>query len=353
MLDRLQALYPLFILAGLVIGGVLFVLHRLARDREQVALDLIRLNETLGFDLFPFLEAAADRLILAGFHGMAWEIDWFGSTSRGEKGDIGSAPGSAWVREVAAPDIAVRIRLHPGKLTGERRFLAQHLCETLVLLLKTDAWIKAGSVASALSEFQRLTLFLGHDVKNLAQFIRIASDQLESLPAEEEKRYLEQLRSTLPLFRERSERIIQALTRNQPREGEPADIALAGAIGRLCAAQELPVRITGDTVVRVQPASLDGILDNLIRNHDEHARGLPLQVEIQETEDAATARIISGEAGQADLLRLFEPFWTSSATGLGLGLYQARQLALEQGGRLNAAIHDKRLCFELRLPSAS
>ncbi|HZX33080.1 MAG TPA: ATP-binding protein [Rhodocyclaceae bacterium] len=353
MLERLQGLYPLFILAGLVIGGVLFVLHRLARERDRVALDLIRLNETLGFDLFPFLEGAADRLILAGFQGMAWEIDWFGSTSRGEKGDIGNAPGSPWERDVTAPDIAVRIRLHPGKLAGERRFLALHLCETLVLLLKTDAWIKAGSVASALSEFQRLTLFLGHDVKNLAQFVRIASDQIESLPAEEEQRYLDQLRSTLPLFRERSERIIQALTRSHPPGGEPADIALAATIERLCAAQEVPVRITGDAVARVQPASLDGILDNLIRNHDEHASGLALQVEIHGAEDTAITRITSGKAGQADLLRLFEPFWTSSATGLGLGLYQARQLALEQGGNLNATVHGGRLCFELRLPSAS
>ncbi|MGE5491602.1 MAG: sensor histidine kinase [Actinomycetota bacterium] len=353
MLDHLQALYPHLILAGLVIGGVLFVLHRLARERDQVALDLIRENEALGFDLFPFLEAAADRLILAGFQGMAWEVDWFGFTSRGGKGDISNASAPPWERKIAAPDIVVNIRLHPGKLTGERRFLAQYLCETLALLLKTDAWIKAGSVASALSEFQRLTLFLGHDVKNLAQFIRIASDQIETLPAEEEKHYLEQLRSTLPLFRERSERIIQALTRNQPREGQPADIPLAASVERLCAAQELPVHITGDAVARVLPAFLDGILDNLVRNHDEHAPGLPLQVEIQATGNMTTTRIISGNAGQADLLRLFEPFWTKSATGLGLGLYQARQLAREQGGSLNATTRDDRLCFELKLPLAS
>jgi signal transduction histidine kinase len=49
--------------------------------------------------------------------------------------------------------------------------------------------------------------------------------------------------------------------------------------------------------------------------------------------------------------RLFEPFWSSTRDGLGIGLYQAKHLIELQGGALFVA-HDEDdvLCFHVHCP---
>jgi C4-dicarboxylate-specific signal transduction histidine kinase len=48
---------------------------------------------------------------------------------------------------------------------------------------------------------------------------------------------------------------------------------------------------------------------------------------------------------------LFEPFWSEQSKGLGIGLYQARQLAAGAGGSLEViASGDRPLVFVLSLP---
>lgn len=353
MLEHLGALYPFFLVAGLSIAGTLAVLRRQTRARQRIALALVRLNEELNFDTLAFLEAGARHLTTAGFRRLDWDIEWFGATRRG---GAGAAPraGAVWERRISAPDITVTLRFLPGRQAGERRFFAEFLSQTFVLLLQTDLWIKAGGIASALSEFQRLTLFLGHDVKNLAQFIRILGDQIEILPPEEERAYLAYLRAALPLFQERSERIVKGLVGDRLAAiGEPADVALAASLERLCAAHGLMPEICGQGTVRVAPSSLDGILDNLLLNHAQHAPRCPLAIDIRPAGGEVTIVIAGGRVEDGNLLHLFEPFWTNSSSGLGLGLHQARRLARESGGSLGAGVGaDGKLRFELRLPAA-
>ncbi|MBS1188531.1 MAG: hypothetical protein H6R10_323 [Rhodocyclaceae bacterium] len=352
MLESLARLYPLLIVAGLTVAAVLSALRYQARKRERLALELIRLNEELGFDTLAFLESGSRRLVEGGFGGLAWTIDWFGIRRIGSTGECGGKP---WERQIDAPDICLMLRFYPGRLGGERRYFAEQLCESFTLLLKTDIWIKAGTTASALSEFQRLTLFLCHDVKNLAQFIQIAGDQMENLAPDDESRYLSYLRTAFPLFRERSERIIGALMERQPIEGRAIAIPLAPAARRLCESHRLAAQVRGDAEVRMPPASLDTILDNLVRNCAEHAPDTAVAIDITGGPSWASLRLssVAGQPEGIDLLRLFEPFWTDSPAGLGLGLYQARQLARDQGGELGAELMDgKRLCFTLTLPSA-
>lgn len=53
----------------------------------------------------------------------------------------------------------------------------------------------------------------------------------------------------------------------------------------------------------------------------------------------------------ADQDKLFEPFYTTSTTGTGLGLYISRELCLSNGGELNyVALSDGGSCFRIRFP---
>lgn len=97
-----------------------------------------------------------------------------------------------------------------------------------------------------------------------------------------------------------------------------------------------------DTVIEFDPAHLHQIVWNICRNaykyaHDDPAR---LQLDIQggnptHTRDIILNIIDNGRGIPADQRqRLFEPFFTTSTQGTGLGLFVSRELCLSNGASL-------------------
>jgi PAS domain S-box-containing protein len=118
-------------------------------------------------------------------------------------------------------------------------------------------------------------------------------------------------------------------------------------------APDLPL-IKGD---RVQ---LQQLLLNLILNAAEamaanapDARRLHLQTMLQQGRVRASLRDVGGGL-PADVERLFEPFYTTKAQGLGMGLAICRSIVAAHHGRLWAEPHPERgAVFHFELPAAS
>lgn len=97
-----------------------------------------------------------------------------------------------------------------------------------------------------------------------------------------------------------------------------------------------------DTTVDFDPAHLNQIIWNLCRNAVKYAHDTPtkLQLDIQggtpsHTRDVLLNIIDNGKGIPEDLRqRLFEPFFTTSTKGTGLGLFMARELCLSNGANL-------------------
>ncbi len=97
-----------------------------------------------------------------------------------------------------------------------------------------------------------------------------------------------------------------------------------------------------DCTVTFDPAHLHQIMWNLCRNAIKHATDDPatLQLEIQggipnHSRDIMLNIADNGKGvSKEDRLRLFEPFYTTSESGTGLGLFMSRELAMSNGGNL-------------------
>jgi signal transduction histidine kinase len=62
--------------------------------------------------------------------------------------------------------------------------------------------------------------------------------------------------------------------------------------------------------------------------------------------------INQGSISVEDLSRIFEPFYTTKANGLGLGLAISREIILQHSGTIEAHLTDNQdVCFEVRIPA--
>lgn len=332
-------IYLYLILTGLTIGLVMLALWRMARRLHSTNLALIRLNEQLNFDALSFLAESWPLLSKSGIDGMAWQMNWFGTPI---EWGAGVRTGPPLQRTLQLAEIRLDISLYLQQARGERRYFVELLVETFLMLLHTDLWIKAGSIDAALAQMSRLNLFLQHDMKNVAQFIQLMADQLASTPADKEKKLLDYLRTSAPVIRNRADRIVQALMTRQPHDRSLKTYRLREELERLGQLHRLQCDIQGDAIVEAQEYVLDSVFDNILKNYADlaqHDRNGPSVVAIRIEGNGGLAKVTlesSHPIPTPQIERLFEPFWGKDPAGLGIGLYQAKNLMEQSRGSLTA-----------------
>lgn len=350
------SIYSSLILIGITIMAVMAVLVYQARRQAQVNLALLRLNEEVCFDLPDLLRQSWPYLARARFTGLSWQLDWFGTPLARVDGMVGKDRIS---RHLEAGEITLDVTLWHGGHRGEQRYFSDSLAENFFLLLHVDMWIKMGGVQGAFGQAAKMELFLQHDMKNIAQFIHLAAEQLAEVKPEQEAGLLTTLRAAMPTARVRADRILSALSHKTDTKKKTA-CPLADIWQQAAGMHGLSARIEGSATAFIAEESLHSIIDNLMINYSDQSlwnQGhMPVSLEIilseEEAKATATLSDIHGRPYPWPE-RLFEPFWSEQSKGLGIGLYQARQLAVVAGGSLEViAADDQPLVFVLILPAA-
>jgi signal transduction histidine kinase len=192
---------------------------------------------------------------------------------------------------------------------------------------------------------------IAHEIKNPLTPIRLSTEFLREVWQRDRERFPEALeRCTANILRQVDElRDIAgdfATYSRLPRlERAPGDLA---ALAREIVAGYSTASSASPAVVLEAPASVpcrfDGrLLGRAIRNLIENAlrasaAGQRVEVSVGFDEDGA--RIVVADRGpgvpEAQLSRIFEPYFSTHAGGTGLGLPIARRIAVEHGGTLVA-----------------
>ncbi len=349
----MASLYPYLILIGFsLIAATLWLLGQ-ARRSAQITNELVALNESLEFDLPDFLRQCWQPLSKAGFTGITWHLDWFGSTLSRTEGSIGE---TIIERKLEVEDIKLAVQLHDGARRFEQRYFSSTLSESFFLLLYTDMWVKLGTVQGAFAQSAKLSVFLQHDMKNIVQLISLMADQLQQTPLEKEHKLIESLRKVMPTLQERSQRFLSTLSSDPVRTGLEL-VNLRESLNKTAEIHNLPIEIEGDGMVHVNQQSLASICDNIFGNYIDQARRNPeraQKIHILISAERESLKITLRDIHGLPCLwpeRLFEPFWSEKGDGLGIGLYHARQLITGAGGTLNAIAYPREpLVFEMSLP---
>ena len=195
------------------------------------------------------------------------------------------------------------------------------------------------------SAWQRLVRVLGHEINNSLAPIKSIAGSLRSLAARPSRPadWEQDLTSGLQVIEGRAEalgRFMSAYARlarlPRPRLGP---VAVAEWVRRVAALEtRLPVRVAGGpaVVLAADGDQLDQLLINLVRNAADAALETGGGVEIGWRAPGGVLEVLVEDEGPGlpDPGNLFVPFFTTKATGSGIGLVLSRQIAEAHGGSL-------------------
>lgn len=349
--------YPYLIIIGssiLVASGWLLSRYHKQILRNQ---ELIRLNEDLGYDLPDFLRQCWPLLNEAGFAGISWTLNWFGTTMSDQQGKL---EGNIIEKKLEVQEISLFVNLYQAERGWEAHHFNNALADNFFLLVRMNLWIKLGTVQGAFEQTAKMTVFLQHDVKNMVQLMSLTVDQLEKASPGQERNLIGSLKQALPAVRDRAQHMLDALINNPgavDRVESDFTQKLEEVLRQTADIYELPVKIEGGATVNIEPDRLQSIVDNLLGNYSHQARknirkNTDIRIKLKNYDNTV---VISMEDvnGEPCLWpeRLFEPFWSEHGSGRGIGLYQAKQQASAVGGDLSVkAKPDRPLQFRLSLP---
>jgi len=242
-----------------------------------------------------------------------------------------------------------------------RRDLAAHLkvrfaaaemagleAERAVIFLQDVTAIENQAQQLKLASMGRLTASIAHEVRNPLSAIGHATALLgEDLDSAAHLRLLKIVSDNVGRVNRMVEDILQLSRKAQP-QSEPLvlDLFLAELRAEFHDIHGLPGDVLGLSVaagtrLRFDPLHLREVVLNLLNNAVRYASGAPCSIRIFLVADEKARRlelhVQDDGPGISPEVRahLFEPFYTTSSKGTGLGLYLARELCLNNDALLD------------------
>jgi two-component system sensor histidine kinase PilS (NtrC family) len=250
---------------------------------------------------------------------------------------------------------AVRGRLDQPvhlKLRFARVDTPEGAIERSVIFMQDVSAIENQAQQLKLASMGRLTASIAHEVRNPLSAIGHATSLLaEDLHGPAEKRLLRIVNDNVARVNRMVEDILKLSRKVQPG-GEPVLLTpfLAELQAEFKETQNLPDNMVwigaagvGDSYgrsVRFDSLHLREVLVNLLGNAIRYASGKPASIRVFPVLDATgrvELHVQDDGPGITPEVRahLFEPFYTTSSKGTGLGLYLARELCLNNGAMLD------------------
>lgn len=251
-------------------------------------------------------------------------------------------------RSVAAGDLSMELytdrKDEIGELTQTFNYMVQKLREERALEEKLRE-------AEHLSGIAQLAKGIAHEIRNPLNFISLSIDHLKTkhAPAEEKDRVVfESLITSIKHEIQRLNKLVgDFLDYGKPLKLSLQEINLAGLIEEIISlvsakAEKDGIRIhfldQGIPKLSVDPELLKTCILNIVLNaFQAMPSGGRLSIDVKKSQHKVYIVIEDTGIGvpKENLPKLFDPFFSSKSTGLGLGLAMTRRVIEEHGGKVD------------------
>lgn len=349
------------VLIGLTLFFTAFYFRRQSKKLSTALSDLYNLNQVVHQDALNFLEDSWPILASLGCLQMVANIGWFGEKKTISFGEKKSVLGKRVVFKVAREDMAFELTIMLNRKAAEANSLSFLVIKTFVNILEQNLVLKQTEILTSQKRLERYQLFVQHEIKNIAQFIQLLCEQVNGLQADKDKiRLIDRLHQTLPMMAQRAQKTILHMKQPLSKGYELSELAVELVLQDVVNMFHLKANIIGESQVCLPNVLLTEVFKNILGNFRDHAlTEHVIQIEIQqyklETKAVQIKIYCKRDKGQENMLaeRLFEPFWTTSESGMGLGLFLARELLKQMNGEIQFEQQQDFFGFLVRLPKKS
>ena len=207
----------------------------------------------------------------------------------------------------------------------------------LALMHATDALLEARKFDA----FNKMSAFVVHDLKNIVAQLSLMMQNARRLKDNAE--FQEDMLTTVENSLEKMRRMMMQLRSGETPAGTSAGVALAAVIERIRASavargRAIDVHVVDRVVTRGHEERVERVLGHIVDNAIDASRPADA-IEVRLSRENGQAKIVVRDSGQGmspEFLnnRLFKPFDSTKANGMGIGAYESRQYIHEIGGSL-------------------
>lgn len=345
------------VIIGLTLFCTAFYFRRQSKRLSKALADLYALNQTVHQDALEFFEQSWPILASLGCLQMVANIQWFGEKKQLCLGELPTSYAKPQTFHIAREDMVFDLQIVLNRKASEPESLSFLVIKTYLNMLEQNLVLKQAEILTSQKRLERYQLFVQHEIKNIAQFIQLLSEQVNSIQADNDKiRLVERLRQTLPVMAERAKKTILHMNRSCKKGYESSLLSLQAVLQEVVNMYDLDVKIEGDAKILVSTPLLTEAFKNILGNFRDHAVIEPrINILIKEKLESEHVLIkISCQQSNTHKTmqpeRLFEPFWTTSESGMGLGLFLSREILKQMNGQIFFEQHDDYFSFLVQLP---
>lgn len=357
MYDDISELASVLVLVGLTIFLIIFYLTRQTKLLKNSIIGLYQLNHQLKFDVLCFIEHAWVILEKSGFANVSGQIVWYGETKNIALGKLGKGKVFKEIK-IEEGDISVQLSLQfKEKVTGEKKLIADIIYRTYATLVFSNVVNKNMQFVLSKQRLERFQLFVQHDVKNIAQFISLLNHQVAQAETVESKiKLIDRLKTLLPSQTEKANKVIECMKVGKVKFDDIEQLNLKTLLLDCAETKELHLLVEGEASTFLSKLMLQQVFSELLDNFKVHTLSSKktncIRAKISTVEHQIFIRL-SAEVNQQLIIfpeRLFEPFWTTSESGMGLGMFIVREMLKQMAGKIDFQQTDNQIIFNLTLP---
>ncbi|NIR61299.1 MAG: hypothetical protein GWO02_18270 [Gammaproteobacteria bacterium] len=274
----------------------------------------------------------------------------------------------AWEETESDAHVTLHPRHGPGAVMARFERLGQDAGDSVLILLEDASVTTQQMQQMKLASLGRLTASIAHEIRNPLGAISHAAQLLDEGEdtGQANRRLAEIIRNHTHRMNEIIENVLQLSRR---RDSQPQVFALRpwleDFIETFCSGQsvrpeEIALEVEPANVeVRMDPSHLHQVLWNLCQNALEHAPAPPgsTRLRVRAGRMPGTRgdflEVIDAGPGVTpeQVEEIFEPFYTTAASGTGLGLYIARELCECNRARIEyVPVPSGGSCFRIWFP---
>ena len=336
-------LWLVLVVIGVSLFFTAYYFRRQSKILNKALSSLYQLNQDSNQDALDFFYQAWSILHSVGCSKMQANIDWFGECKSIIRGSENRKRLVKKTCSVSREDMRFELVLYITKEANQAESMSGLVIKTFLNILEQNLVLKQAEILTSQKRLERYQVFVQHEIKNIAQFIQLLSEQLQTVNEANDDaaklKLVERLINTLPVMAMRARKTVEHMQQPLSEFYDGNTYTLKDLINDVIQMYSLNVILDGNASTQLPRPVLLEVFKNILGNFRDHPSSEdPVHISInhEKLEQKIAVKITSYKINDEQLLseRMFEPFWTTSESGMGLGLFLSRELLKQIGGQI-------------------